>query len=40
MHGNYKKGEKILKDIINKNVKSVELHNKLKVIIYYKNNKT
>ena len=33
MHGNYKKNEKILKDIINKNVKCVEPFNKLKIII-------
>ena len=40
MNGNYKKDEKILKDIINRNVKCVQSDNKLKIIIYYKNNKT
>ena len=40
MNGNYKKDEKILKDIINRNLKCVKPDSKLKIIIYYKNNKT
>ena len=40
MHQNYKKDERILKEIINRNIKCIENDNKLKLIIYYENKKT
>ena len=40
MHNNYKKDEKILKEIINRNIKCKNNSDKLKIVIYYKNNKT
>lgn len=40
MHKNYKVDEKIIKDIVAKNVKSIDPSSKVKVLIYYKNTKT
>ena len=35
MHNNYKQDEKILKEIINRNIKCKNNGDKLKIIIYY-----
>jgi len=40
MHDNYKLDERVIKDIITNNTKCIDPHQKLKVIIYYKNHKT
>ena len=40
MHGNYQKDERIITEIINRNVKSQNNSKKLSLVIYYKNKKT
>ena len=40
MNGNFKKKERIIKEIVSKHVKSTDENKKLKIIIYYKNLKT
>ena len=39
MHNNYKQDEKIINEMINRNIKCKNNSDKLKIIIYYKNNK-
>ena len=40
MNGQYKKDEKVIKDIIKQNVKPTNENEKIDVVIYYKNLKT
>ena len=39
MNSNYKKDEKIIKDIVKINVKTTQINSKLTLIIYYCNTK-
>ena len=39
MNSNYKKDEKIMKDIVKRNVKTTDINSKLTSIIYYCNTK-